>query len=100
MTKKTLFYSLLILLFMALNVYLFVTAPAPLSQDKALEKKTYSVKEAFELVAHLNDSYRTLYTKAIVGKGKENGLKFKTLFDNGVFSFKTDFRIKRIKEIV
>lgn len=76
MTKKTFFYSLLILLLIALNVYLFVTAPAPLSQDKALEKKTYSVEEAFELLAHLNDSYRTLYTKAIVGKGKENGLNF------------------------
>ena len=76
MTKKTFFYSLLILLLIALNVYLFVTAPAPLSRDKALEKKTYSVEEAFELLAHLNDSYRTLYTKAIVGKGKENGLNF------------------------
>ncbi len=38
--------------------------------------KEYSVEEAFKMVAHENDVARTLYTKAIVGKGKGQGLKF------------------------
>lgn len=38
--------------------------------------KTYSIEEAFEIVAKENDVARTLYTKAIVGAGKKQGLKF------------------------
>ncbi len=38
--------------------------------------KLYSIEEAFEIVAAENDVARTLYTKAIVGAGKNQGLKF------------------------
>ncbi len=38
--------------------------------------KQYSIEEAFEIVASENDVARTLYTKAIVGEGQKNGLKF------------------------
>lgn len=38
--------------------------------------KIFSVEDVLELVAHENDVTRTLYTKAIVGGGKKQGLKF------------------------
>ncbi|MEM6829094.1 MAG: DUF3365 domain-containing protein [Bacteroidota bacterium] len=38
--------------------------------------KKYSIEEAFEIVAAENDVARTLYTKAIVGAGKKQGMKF------------------------
>ena len=40
------------------------------------ESKTFSVAEVLEMVAKENDITRTLYTKAIVGKGKKQGFKF------------------------
>ena len=54
-------------------------ACAPLPEEKAEEavsNKKYSIEEAFKIVAKENDVARTLYTKAIVGAGKTNGLKF------------------------
>jgi adenylate cyclase len=38
--------------------------------------KLYSVEEAMEIVAIENDVTRTLYTKAIVGEGQKQGMKF------------------------
>jgi len=40
------------------------------------EKNVFSVEEVLEMVAKENDVTRTLYTKAIVGKGKAQGMKF------------------------
>lgn len=40
------------------------------------EEKVFSVEEVLSMVAEENDVTRTLYTKAIVGKGKEQGMKF------------------------
>ncbi|RCS26138.1 DUF3365 domain-containing protein [Polaribacter sp. WD7] len=39
-------------------------------------EKAFSVEEVLEMVAKENDVTRTLYTKAIVGKGKAQGMKF------------------------
>ena len=38
--------------------------------------QVFSVEEVLEMVAKENDITRTLYTKAIVGKGKAQGMKF------------------------
>lgn len=40
------------------------------------ETNVFSVEEVLEMVAKENDVTRTLYTKAIVGKGKLQGMKF------------------------
>ncbi len=40
------------------------------------EENVFSVEEVLEMVAKENDVTRTLYTKAIVGKGKAQGMKF------------------------
>lgn len=44
--------------------------------DQAGEEKVFAVEEVLEMVAKENDVTRTLYTKAIVGKGKTQGMKF------------------------
>lgn len=41
-----------------------------------IEAKVFAVGEVLEMVAKENDVTRTLYTKAIVGKGKKQGMKF------------------------
>ena len=40
------------------------------------EENVFSVEEVLEIVSKENDVTRTLYTKAIVGKGKAQGMKF------------------------
>ncbi len=55
-------------------ILLFSCQPLPESTEKS--DKMYSIEEAFEIVAKENDVARTLYTKAIVGAGKKQGLKF------------------------
>ncbi len=40
------------------------------------EENVFSVEEVLEMVAKENDVTRTLYTKAIVGQGKKQGMKF------------------------
>ncbi|GAA3629884.1 c-type heme family protein [Flavivirga jejuensis] len=42
----------------------------------ASTENVFSVEEVLEMVAKENDVTRTLYTKAIVGKGKTQGMKF------------------------
>ncbi|MFY0598483.1 MAG: DUF3365 domain-containing protein [Cyclobacteriaceae bacterium] len=55
----------------------FACTPLPEeSGEEASSGKIYSIEEAFEIVAKENDVARTLYTKAIVGAGKKQGLKF------------------------
>lgn len=43
---------------------------------KASEKNVFAVAEVLEMVSKENDITRTLYTKAIVGEGKKQGMKF------------------------
>lgn len=56
------------------------TSCAPLPEEGTevaeVSQKKYSIEEAFEIVAKENDVARTLYTKAIVGAGKKQGMKF------------------------
>ncbi|MDN3669145.1 DUF3365 domain-containing protein [Echinicola jeungdonensis] len=55
----------------------FACQPLPEEESESTSSgKMYSIEEAFEIVAAENDVARTLYTKAIVGEGKKNGLKF------------------------
>ena len=73
--NKRIFYILLFGLIITLNVYLFISAPPPLESSKSVEKR-FAVADIFEQLALENDVTRTLYTKAIVGAGKKQGLSF------------------------
>ena len=46
------------------------------NSEKGGDENVFSVAEVLEMVAKENDVTRTLYTKAIVGKGKAQGMKF------------------------
>lgn len=46
------------------------------SAKTVAEKMEFSIAEVLEMVAKENDVTRTLYTKAIVGAGKKQGMKF------------------------
>ena len=50
--------------------------PEKAATTASAEKNVFSVEEVLEMVAVENDITRTLYTKAIVGKGKKQGMKF------------------------
>lgn len=76
MKTKNLFLIVFALALVCLAIYLFISAPPPLMDEVKKEKNTYSVEEAFTIIAELNDAARTFYTKEIVGKGKLVGLKF------------------------
>jgi hypothetical protein len=58
------------------TAYLFASAPAPLPEANAQETAEVSVQQLMEICAAENASVRGLYTKEIVGKGKQAGLKF------------------------
>jgi len=62
--------------FITLNIYLFVNAPPPLTDVINETKPTFSVEEAFTIVAKENDLTRKLYTKCIVSEGQKKGLRF------------------------
>lgn len=66
---------LLALGLVALNIYLFVTAPPPL-ETQAAEEKTLPVTEVFKMLQNANAAARLIWTRDIVGKGIEAGLKF------------------------
>lgn len=69
--------SLNLVAIMAIATLVFSCQPLPEEgAEEASSGKMYSIEEAFEIVATENDVARTLYTKAIVGAGKKNGLKF------------------------
>jgi len=61
----------------ALIVYLFVSAPAPLP-DRTEEQagKQISSEQLFALLQQENNVIRKLWTKEILGAGKKQGLKF------------------------
>jgi adenylate cyclase len=46
------------------------------TSETAIVENAFSVEEVLEMVATENDITRTLYTKAIVGGGKKQGMKF------------------------
>jgi adenylate cyclase len=63
------------LLLVALCIYLFVTAPAPLPSQR-IAAPEIPVSEALTVLAEENKVVRTLWTAEIVGKGKSSGLAF------------------------
>jgi len=75
MTRKRIFLTTILLLFITVNIYLFVSAPQPISNQN-VSKLEYSSTDLFNVLAHINDQARTLYTNQIVQKGKEVGIKF------------------------
>ena len=50
--------------------------PEEKTEENAASEKAFAVAEVLEIVSKENDVTRTLYTKAIVGKGKAQGMKF------------------------
>lgn len=58
-----------------LGIYLFVSAPPPLT-DQKIQAATIPVEQLFSLVQAENAAARLLWTKEIVGEGKKVGLKF------------------------
>ncbi len=60
---------------MVLAIYLFVTAPVPLKENE-LETFTLPIQVALQILEEENDVARNLYTKAIVGAGKKQQIKF------------------------
>lgn len=75
MSRVTKFWVVSFMGFAAVIAYLFASAPAPLQVADAA-KKSYSTQDAMAMLALENDVTRTLYTKAIVGAGKPQGLAF------------------------
>jgi hypothetical protein len=60
-----------------LTLLLFACGGVPEKKETAaVEKMEFAVAEVLEMVAKENDITRTLYTKAIVGGGKKQGMKF------------------------
>lgn len=58
-----------------LGIYLFVSAPPPLD-DQKIRQATIPVEQMFTLVQAENAIARLIWTKEIVGEGKKVGLKF------------------------
>lgn len=59
-----------------LGIYLFVQAPEPLAAEDAVVGEQIPIETVLTLVAAENDVGRTIWTREIVGKGKEAGLAF------------------------
>lgn len=70
--QKFMIYTLALV---ALIVYLFVDAPEPLPDAKN-EERVVNVKTLFSIVSYQNNVARSVYTKEIVGKGREVGMAF------------------------
>lgn len=68
-------FTVVVLLLTALIVYLFVSAPPPLT-DASPRGRTVSVEEALTMCNAENSIVRELYTQEIVGRGQEVGLAF------------------------
>ena len=70
-------HASVLLSLVALIVYLFVSAPAPLPQGKAgAGEATVPVRVLFEVLAAEQAAARSLYTREVVGAGMKQGLKF------------------------
>ena len=73
MINKT--FMTVVLALVALIVYLFVSAPPPLAEDKPAGV-ALPIDKALSIMEAENDIVRGLWTKEIVGAGKKAGLKF------------------------
>ena len=61
----------------ALIVYLFVSAPTPLHDDTQEQiEKNISINQVFALLQQENNIIRKIWTKEILGAGKKQGLSF------------------------
>jgi adenylate cyclase len=58
-----------------LGIYLFVSAPPPLDDQKT-QQAAIPVEQMFTLLQAENSAARAIWTKEIVGEGKKSGLKF------------------------
>lgn len=76
MKRKHLFLISLLLGFITLNIYLFVSAPEKLTFSNNQSELKYSSSDLFNVLARINDEARTLYTNQIVQKGKSVGINF------------------------
>lgn len=77
--KKPVSSPFLVLIVLILSFVLLNSCggvPEENSTSAASEENVFSVDEVLEMVSKENDVTRTLYTKAIVGKGKLQGMKF------------------------
>jgi hypothetical protein len=73
MTSKSFWITLFALV--CLGIYLFVSAPPPLDDQKT-EQATIPVAQLFILLQAENSTARSIWTKEIIGEGKKVGLKF------------------------
>lgn len=69
-------FLLTVLILLSLIAYLVVEAPQALPDRETTEDRTIAVNKLLDIVAHENNVVRALYTKEIVGAGKEAGLTF------------------------
>lgn len=70
-------HASVLLALVALIVYLFVSAPAPLPEGKpGAGEATVPVRVLFEVLAAEQAAARSLYTREVVGAGMKQGLKF------------------------
>jgi adenylate cyclase len=58
-----------------LSIYLFVSAPPPLAEKTAVDA-AIPAERMFEILKAENDVVRAMWTKEVVGAGKQIGLKF------------------------
>ena len=66
----------LLCIFLILLIAACGGVPEETGSKSSSEHKVFSVDEVLEMVARENDATRTLYTKAIVGAGNKQGMKF------------------------
>lgn len=69
-------FVITVLALVALSVYLFISAPAPLPEQQRRAGVTLPIGQVFRIVEAENDAVRGLWTRDIVGAGKKVGLKF------------------------
>lgn len=68
-------FTITVLSLLTLSIYFFVSAPAPLP-DESNSSAQIPVERMFEILNAENKAVRSIWSKEIVGKGKEAGLKF------------------------
>jgi adenylate cyclase len=73
------FKNIAIKTILIVSVICIITSCGGVPEEKtsiAVSENVFSVAQVLEMVAKENDVTRTLYTKAIVGEGKKQGMKF------------------------
>ncbi|MGH8657896.1 MAG: c-type heme family protein [Gammaproteobacteria bacterium] len=68
-------FIITVLILLVLSVYLFASAPAPLPEQRPAGERI-PIAQVFNVVEAENDVVRALWTKEIVGAGKQVGLAF------------------------